>query len=307
MRQQPALWRLSIPGRWPSAAIFAVFSALVLVPGCSAGPPADEFPRAGEDTLTEGPGFWPDQLDRVVFGAQQEATGAREEGCPFVSLLERARQAVEEDRLTDAAGLLDAAVGTAPPERVWIPRRALGDVSLALRRDEDALRRYQQVASDPNARGLASLYSNLAVAYHRLGDSQRSRSAAERSLELEPGHPEALRTLGLLDLESGDLEAARQRFRAAADSGRVVPEAEVALAELEERDGDLRKALARYGRLLETYESLKARDHHRRWRDLFYPSRRGTAAELKARRERLQGLLDGRPPPERDVRNPRPK
>ena len=263
--------------------------------GCRAGPAPGDAPQAREG---DSPSTWSSTLDDAVFGSWDlTPSGAGKQAKdPEESrrLLELALGALMAHRLEEAAGHLEKAAEKAPPADLDRAQRALADVYLALRRDEEALSLYLELVRRGTRLEETSLYENLAVAYYRLGDAALSRKAAERALALDPAHPEGLKTLGLVEILEGNTERGAERLREALASGRSIPEAEVALAELEETSGNPVSALVRYRSLLRAFEGEKTKDYHRRWKDLFYPCARSTAEELEARIARLEAALTGK-------------
>jgi tetratricopeptide (TPR) repeat protein len=136
---------------------------------------------------------------------------------------------------------------------------------------------------------------NLAVAYLRAARLEDARRACGEALRSRPDYPEGLKTLGLIDLAEGRRVEGQARLRRAIELREDLPEAEVALAELSERSGDWRDALERYRRLVAKAEAYRAKDYHRRWKDLFHPATRSTEEELADRIGRLASRLAAEP------------
>jgi tetratricopeptide (TPR) repeat protein len=277
----------------------------VLLPflGCASAPREKGSPSPEEAAV---PATWADGLDGLVFG--DEGAGAEQPArpeTPAADLQEISRLAVEavrEDRLEDAARLLEDAVACAPEAERWHYERALADTLLALGRAPEAAKIYEGLLRLGGSAGGVETLGNLAAAYYRLGDASRARSASVRALEAVPGNAEALKTLGLVDLLDGEKERGAERLREALISNPSIPEALLALAEIEEEAGDREGALERYRKLLDLAEASEAagRDPGRRIRGLFLfrpvAAGQGTelpgpgpSEELKARIQRLEG------------------
>jgi tetratricopeptide (TPR) repeat protein len=210
---------------------------------------------------------------------------------------------VEEGRLEDAVPVLEAAVERAPAGEKGAYRRALADAYLGLRRDRDAAAAYRRAVGEGVPEGIredaglaqaftAALHGNLAVACYRLGENGEAREAAQRALEHHPRHADAMKTLGLVLLREGDLAGAEAWLEGALELSPGIPEAEVALAEMDEEAGRLGSALERYRRLGAALDGALSRDYHRRWRDLFHPRAGDTAAEIERRRRRLEAQVE---------------
>ena len=70
-------------------------------------------------------------------------------------------------------------------------------------------------------------------------------------MEVRPASPQALKTLGLIELREGRGEAGKVLLLESLRLSAEIPAAEVALAEFEERSGDIQEALGRYRRLID--------------------------------------------------------
>lgn len=278
----------------------------VLLPflGCASAPRGKGLAPLEEDAAA--PGTWADGLDNLVFGEDGDA--AEDPGRPRAAEADLQRiallavEAVREDRLEDAARLLEEAVAAAPAAERWHYERALADTLLALGRSSDAARIYEGIALLGGPAAGAETLGNLAAAYYRLGDAPRARAASVRALEAVPGNPEALKTLGLVELLEGEKERGAERLKEALGSDPAIPEALLALAEVDEEAGDRAGAVQRYRMLLELATASEAggKDPGRRMRGLFLfrpaaagaaggPAALETSEELKARIQRLEG------------------
>ena len=204
-------------------------------------------------------------------------------------LVLKAGQAIAAGRPEDAVPSLERAAEAAPEGERWIPERALADLLLALRRDEESAALYRRTLER-----FAALHGNLAVAAYRLGRLSAARREAEEALALRPDYPEALKTLGLVEIADGRTAEGVARLEGALRRAEM-PEAELALAQVAEEKGDSAGALRRYRALLESYEKRKSTDYHRRWANLFHPGGKATPDELKARIERLEAILQRSP------------
>jgi hypothetical protein len=183
--------------------------------------------------------------------------------------------------------MLETLAGEVPVAERWMVRRALGDALVGLCRNREAAQEYLEATRGAPRSQAASIHGNLAMAYLRLGAAGLARAAAEKALDLEPGYPEALKTLGLILVGEGKKEKGAQLLEDALRSKPDIPEALLALAELDEEMGRPRSAAARYAELSIRYRRAEPTDHHRRWRNLFYPKTCSTAEEIESRLRRL--------------------
>jgi predicted TPR repeat methyltransferase len=113
-------------------------------------------------------------------------------------------------------------------------------------RDELALAN-AMVRVDPRSAG-ASYF--LGSVLQEQGDLEGARRAWERTLELQPDHPEALAQLGTFAAKEGDLARAERLYVAALQAGAVDPVVDYNLAQVYERSGRPALALASYERFL---------------------------------------------------------
>jgi tetratricopeptide (TPR) repeat protein len=286
--------------------------------GCASGP-RGPGPSSAEGSRRyhagdEGPTTWADGLDALVFGdGGDEGEAAPGPGgspaapdsgrADLERTAARAVEAVQEDRLEDAAPLLERAAAAAPAAERWRYERALADTLLALGRSADAARLYEGLLVRGGPGAGAETLGNLAAAYYRLGDGPRAREASAGALEARPGSPEALKTLGLAEILEGEEEGGAARLRQALAADPAIPEALLALAEIEEDAGEGRSALERYRKLLDLAAAAEGggRDPGRRLRGLFLfrpaaarrsdalPAPARTSMEVKARIQRLEG------------------
>jgi tetratricopeptide (TPR) repeat protein len=300
----------------------------------AAGVDADkgEAGSAATDLETE-PKSWAEALDEAVFGASEPAgprPAAGPESSPPSSkeaslrrkklreLSTRALLAQRLGRLEAAIPPLENALRLLSDEERGPYQRALGDVYLSLHRDQEAVRMYRDAMSSngdskgdsmgssmgsstegstgrhPGPPQSEALLGNLAVACYRLGDLAAARQAAGMALEIRPRYPEALKTLGLIDLREGEQQRGIERVEAALRSDPTIPEAHVALAEAFAGRGDYPRALEHYRSLLQLHAAQESMDYSRRWRDLFYPGGKSTAEELRERIGRLEAMSAGK-------------
>ena len=168
--------------------------------------------------------------------------------------------------------------------------RVLANLQTGLRNDQAALRHYLELFEiAPRASEIdQTLHGNLALVYYRLERLGEARRAAERALELNPAFPEALRTLGLIEIKEGRTGTGVAMLGKAVALKREIPDAQVALAEHEASVGQSAKAIARYRYLLERMESSGFQDPLGRWRNLFGARDKSTADEFRDRIHRLE-------------------
>jgi len=201
----------------------------------------------------------------------------------------------------ESSAVLFAAASEAAPERVDY-KRALADALVGLRRSAEAVGIYRTLIARKGQPPSAVVYGNLAVAHYRMGDTSAARAALSRAVALDPGNAEVTKTLGLVQIRMGDPGAGAHNLRVAIEKNPRIPEAQAALAELEAAEGRTESAVARYRQLLSYLNEESRRDYHRRWRDLFHPSRRSTRAELRLRIEQLEAVLESESTvPQRDA------
>jgi tetratricopeptide (TPR) repeat protein len=294
-------WGLSSIGFWWAGIGFSWAIA-----GCSAGFPPPSQDGAGRGTLGAAPeeAPWSESLDEALFGAPCEPPDKRP-GAPAAARAgpsswsvdarasaQRAEKAVLEGRLEDAVPLLRELTDKVPEGERWMVQRALGDALFGLCSYREAAQQYLEATRGASRARAASIHGNLAMAYLRLGAEGLSRAAAEKALDLEPGYPEALKTIGLLLVEEGRKVKGAQLLEDALRLKPDIPEALLALAELDEEMGRPRAAAARYAELLSLYRRAEPTDHHRRWRNLFYPRTCSTAEEIESRLRRLESPGD---------------
>ncbi len=91
-------------------------------------------------------------------------------------------------------------------------------------------------------------YSVLLIAADRVDEA---RAILVGLLRDQPGMPGALRTLGFLELQEGNLDLAERHFTALAATGRSLGDAMYYLGDIEERRDDLRAAARYYARVTE--------------------------------------------------------
>jgi putative nucleotidyltransferase with HDIG domain len=138
----------------------------------------------------------------------------------------------------------------------------------------EAIEYYQAAASEAERGGersvLAEALRRLAATRHRRNEASAARELCQRSYQVASGAghtllaAEALNTLGVMDLEEGALETARQTFdRALALAGDLLAlraRVEQNLGIIANIRGDLDAALGHYGRSLDAYR--EAGDEH---------------------------------------------
>lgn len=106
----------------------------------------------------------------------------------------------------------------------------LGDIMFEQKRYEDAIPYYR--AALRIKRASSDVHYHLAVAYRETGSPSKYREELEITLAFDPRMPEANYDLGELLSEQGDLAAAAEHFRVAADNAPSVAAPREALEEL---------------------------------------------------------------------------
>ncbi len=112
----------------------------------------------------------------------------------------------------------------------------LGCVELARGKGEPAVRLMRKAVDLAPATAL--YHQNLAEAYHRTGCPELAEAECRLALRFDPERPEALNRLGVLAMEGGNLEAARDRLSAALAARPLYVEALVNLTAVLTRLGD---------------------------------------------------------------------
>lgn len=278
-------------------------TARVAVPdeGATASRPESAAPE-------DDPRTWADSLDELVFGAERSAdqptdsvpddSDPPESAQPTdAARAEEARKAaaagsraLEAGQIEEAVGSFQAAHDIAPEAERWMYIRVLANLRTGMRRDQEALDLYLKLFElQPQASQVdAMLFGNLALVYYRLDRLREARQAANRALELNAEFPEALRTLGLIEIKEGSVETGVGLLLRAVSLKPEIPEAQVALAEYEESVGRYTEAAERYRLLLGIMESRGFQDHLGRWRNLFGAGNQPTEDEFRARIHRLE-------------------
>ncbi|MEO0678867.1 MAG: tetratricopeptide repeat protein [Pseudomonadota bacterium] len=131
--------------------------------------------------------------------------------------------------------ILIAPAWAAFPETV--DREALAALKMRIEAGDAAGARIELLAADGASPGDADILNLLGYASRKLGDLDASRTYYQRALRIDPGHRGALEYFGELELQAGDVAAARDLL---ARLGAVCPDG------CEELD-DLREAFAARG------------------------------------------------------------
>ena len=191
-------------------------------------------------------------------------------------------QALRSGQLETAVFCFEKARAAAPTREAWKFERAQADALVALRRFDEAELLYRDLLRAGKPRD-STLEGNLAMACFRQGKLKDAREAAVAALGINPIDVEAAKTLGLVEIAQGAPGEGLARLEQAVARKPQIPEAQIALAEMESRGGRPDAALARYRQVLDWLPAALPRDYHRRWADLFFPSSRTTAQELQSR------------------------
>ncbi|MDB4944088.1 MAG: domain protein putative component of TonB system [Labilithrix sp.] len=181
-----------------------------------------------------------------------------------VSLLRRAAGLLTaQGKAADAVPLLERVSRLLPQDRELM--LLLVDGYVAAGRDRDAANVLERViASYGNRRTkeLAGIHHRLGKALAALGDRPEALAQLDMAFKIDPGSVEVLKDLGVLALESGDLERAQKTFRALllqrldASSGITKGEVFFYLGDILNRQGDRPKALQMLERAVENDPGL---------------------------------------------------
>jgi tetratricopeptide (TPR) repeat protein len=182
-----------------------------------------------------------------------------------VKLLRRAAQIHLTDRNepNDAVPLLERAVALVPQDRELM--LLLVDAYTAAKRDREAAAVLERViASFGNKRTkeLSLYHHRLGRALATLGDKDVALTQLDMAFKIDPGSIDVLRDLGVLALETNDLDRAQKTFRALllqrldASSGISKGEVFYYLGEICMKQGDKAKAVQMLERAVENEPSL---------------------------------------------------
>ena len=182
-----------------------------------------------------------------------------------VKLLRRAAQIhlVERQAPEEAVPLLERVTELLPTDREHL--LLLTDAYTAAKRDRDAAAVLERViASFGNKRTkeLSLYHHRLGRALAAMGNKDLALTQFDMAFKIDPGSIEVLRDLGVLALESNDLERAQKTFRALLlqrlDAGSGISKGEVFcfLGEICMKQGDKPKAVQMLERAIENEPSL---------------------------------------------------
>lgn len=173
-----------------------------------------------------------DQKLRLGAQSYRKATAFLRETQPAYALLDEAYQEIRDDDFEEALDKLERASSLLPREAKFDGLR--GDVLLEQRRYREAIRSYDQALSKNDQ--YFTYFLGRGVAYARLGNTTQARADLQRSTDFLPTAHAAME-LGDIAMSDNDLQAAKQYYRAAAQSGgEVGRRAAVAYARLDLAD-----------------------------------------------------------------------
>ena len=182
-----------------------------------------------------------------------------------VKLLRRAAQIHLSERKApdDAVPLLERATKLVPQDRELM--LLLVDAYTAAKRDRDAASVLERVIGsfgNKRTKELSLYHHRLGKALASLGDRDVALTQLDMAFKIDPGSVEVLKDLGVLALESNDLERAQKTFRALllqrldASSGISKGEVFYYLGEISMKQGDKAKAVQMLERAVENEPSL---------------------------------------------------
>jgi tetratricopeptide (TPR) repeat protein len=102
-----------------------------------------------------------------------------------------------------------------------------------------------------NAEGSPRNWANLGRAYLENGDFGHAEEAVRRALDLDPGLPDARESLGIILLDSGDLNSARGHLEFAMANGLATPSVANHLGEVELAEGNFEMAELRFSQAIQ--------------------------------------------------------
>ncbi|MBL8550303.1 MAG: tetratricopeptide repeat protein [Hyphomonadaceae bacterium] len=161
---------------------------------------------------------------KIVIGPTGEAALQWEQGLTTLEgqfLLPLDTEAGSLDDLFEAAALAEAEENFEEAARLYdmcaradrkdaIAPFNLGNMKLALNACEEAVMAYRTaLARDA---GFVEAHYNLALVYERMKKPDRAAAELQQVLALDPAHLDALFNLAQLDLQRGDLKAAKARY-----------------------------------------------------------------------------------------------
>ena len=183
-----------------------------------------------------------------------------------VRLLRRAAEIHLKERNSpeDAAQVLERIVALVPQDRDVL--LLLVDAYAAAKRERDAAQVLERVIASfgtKRTKELSLYHHRLGKALASLGDKDVALSQFDMAFKIDPGSVEVLRDLGVLALETNDLDRAQKTFRALLlqrlDSTSGISKGEVFyyLGEISMKQGDKAKAVQMLERAVENEPSLE--------------------------------------------------
>ncbi len=182
-----------------------------------------------------------------------------------VQLLKRAAELHVKERGSpdDAVPILERASRLLPQDRELL--LSLCDAYSASKRDRDAATVLERIIASfggKRSKELSIYHHRLGRALASLGDKPASLTQLDMAFKIDPGSIEVLRDLGVLALETNDLDRAQKTFRALLlqrlDPGAGISKGEVFtyLGEISMRQGDKAKAVQMLERAVENEPNL---------------------------------------------------
>ena len=182
-----------------------------------------------------------------------------------VSLLRRAAEIhlKQQKSPDDAIPLLERVTRLVPQDRELM--LMLVDAFVLAKRDRDAANMLERIISsfgNRRTKELSLYHHRLSKALVALGDRDAALAQLDMAFKIDPGSIEVLRDLGVLAIETGDLDRAQKTFRALLlqrlDAGSGITKGEVFyyLGEISMKQGDKAKAVQMLERAVENEPSL---------------------------------------------------
>ncbi|MGH7269606.1 MAG: tetratricopeptide repeat protein, partial [Polyangiaceae bacterium] len=182
-----------------------------------------------------------------------------------VKLLKAAAEihVVRREAPADAIPLLERAAALTPADRDLL--LSLGDAYSAAGRGREAAQVLERVIASfghRRTKELARYHHRLAGALAQLGDKDVALTQLDMAFKIDPGSVSVLKDLGLLALETNDLDRAQKTFRALLlqrlDASVGISKGEVFyyLGEISAKQGDKVKAVQMFERAVENDPAL---------------------------------------------------
>jgi tetratricopeptide (TPR) repeat protein len=239
-------------GKWAELAALLVGNADMVRDG---NPPWDPAPAPAVNTRSIAPGATSNAPPQAVPTYVLDQT----------KLLRRAAEIHLKERRSaaDAVPILERAAQLVPHDRELL--LALVDAYTAAKRERDAAQVLERVIASfggKRTKELSLYHHRLGRALASLGDKDIALTQLDMAFKIDPGSIEVLRDLGVLALETNDLDRAQKTFRALLlqrlDGSSGISKGEVFyyLGEISMKQGDKAKAVQMLERAVENEPNL---------------------------------------------------